>query len=129
MAKRDGAGAQEPLELGQVEARPAGSVEAAVRRAVQAAELDPRDVGAAEAAAGLARGLDLALGRRDPYAVAAIGKPLTEQLARLHLDPEARGQRREAVAADPWDQLVEDLAAELKAPGGGHDRGPAHPAT
>lgn len=107
---------QEPLELEGVEqGRPQGAVEAAVRRAVQAAELEAQDGGAAATAIGLARGLDLALGRRDPYAVAAMGKPLTEQLSRLHLDPEARGKRRpDGPADDPWDRLVDELAGELK---------------
>lgn len=122
---RPGAG-QEALELGPVEAtRPVGRVEAAVRRATQAAGLTGADEGAAEVAAGLARGLDLALARRDPYAVAAIGKPLTEQLSRLHLDPQSRGAAESGhVPGDPWEQLAREVAEELKGKGASHELRP-----
>jgi hypothetical protein len=103
--------------------RPVGSVERAVRDAIDAGQLEARDGGAAEAAAALARGMDLALGRRDPYAVAAVGKPLGEALARLQLDPVSRDGGTSGQAADPWDKLVEELAGELK--GGGRDHGRA----
>jgi hypothetical protein len=67
--------------------------------------------------------MDLALGRRDPYAVAAVGKPLGEALARLQLDPVSRDGGKPTGSADPWDQLVDELSAELK--GGGRDHGRA----
>jgi hypothetical protein len=119
------AGHQEPLELAELDtSRPVGRVEAAVRRAVTAAQLEPVDEGAAEAAAMLARGMDLAATvRRDPYAVAAVGKPLMEQLARLGLDPESRGPK--AGPEDPWAALQREVAEELAR--GGHDAG--RPAT
>jgi hypothetical protein len=114
------------LELSEVDtARPVGRVEAATRRAVHAAGLQAADEGAAEAAAALSRGMDLAVGRGDPYAVAAIGKPLMEQLARLGLDPEARGDGA-AVAGDPWDELLDEIRDEL---GTGGQRDSHHPGT
>jgi hypothetical protein len=114
-------GGQEPLELADLDtSRPIGRVEAAVRRSVKAAQLSAVDEGAAEAAAMLARGMDLAAAvRRDPYAVAAVGKPLMEQLARLGMDPESRSDA--PAAADPWAQLQAELAAELAGrPDAGH---------
>lgn len=112
------AGDQEALELADLDtSRPAGRVEAAVRRAVVAAKLSPVDEGAAEAAAMLARGMDLAAAvRRDPYAVAAVGKPLMEQLARLGLDPQARSGG--PAPDDPWAQLQREIATELAQDGG-----------
>jgi hypothetical protein len=116
-------GGQEPLDLPVEQGRPVGSVESAVRAAITAGQLEARDGGAAESAAALARGMDLALGRRDPYAVAAVGKPLGEALARLQLDPVSRDGGKPTGSADPWDQLVDELSAELK--GGGRDHGRA----
>ena len=115
-------GGQEPLELADLDtSRPVGRVEAAVRRSVQAAGLSAADEGAAEAAAMLGRGMDLAAAvRRDPYAVAAVGKPLMEQLARLGLDPESRSGG--PAPDDPWAQLAAEVQAELQAgrPDAGH---------
>lgn len=68
----------------------AGRVERTVRAALTAAALDTRDHGAGELAAGLARAVDLALNRRDPYAVAQAGRELRETLTRLRMDPVAR---------------------------------------
>jgi hypothetical protein len=65
-------------------------VESAVRKACTAAQLDERDQGAAELAAAAARGVDLALGRRDPFAVAAAVRELRETLTRLRMDPASR---------------------------------------
>lgn len=106
---------QGTLELDGLEAnRPVGRVERAVRTAIAAAPLIAADAGAAEAACALARGMDQAVtGRQDPYAVAAVGKPLMEQLSRLHLDPEARGAGG-VPAGDAWDQLLEEIGQELK---------------
>lgn len=73
-----------------VPAQPQGKVERAVRAALAAAALDERDQGAGELAAGCARAVDLALGRRDPYAVASVARELRETLTRLRLDPVAR---------------------------------------
>lgn len=118
--------AQEALELEELDtSRPVGRTERAVRQAIKAAGLSASDAGAAEAAAQLARGMDLAANvRRDPYAVAAVGKPLMEQLARLGLDPQARGEGGPAKpAGDAWDQLLRELGDELR-PGGQQD---AHP--
>ena len=121
MAER---GTQDQLELeeftGADSRRPQGRVERAVRAAVKAAadagELGAIDGGAAEAAAALARGLDLAVGRADPYAVAAMGKPVTEALARLHLDPASRGVASDP--EDPWAKLQREMREELDRAGG-----------
>lgn len=70
--------------------RPRGATERAVRDALKAASLDDRDKGAGELAAQCARAVDLSIGRRDPYAVAATARELRETLTRLKLDPVAR---------------------------------------
>jgi hypothetical protein len=70
--------------------RRVGNVEAAVRRAIKAAALAAVDEGAAELAAAKARAVDIAVTRSDPYGVAAAGRELREQLARLRLDPASR---------------------------------------
>jgi hypothetical protein len=117
-----GGGGQEPLELAELDtSRPVGRVEAAIRRSVKAAHLAAEDEGAAEAAAMLGRGMDLAATvRRDPYAVAAVGKPLMEQLARLGMDPEARRNPEEKPSGgDAWDQLLDELGDELRRDKGG----------
>lgn len=85
--------------------RPVGAVETAVRRSLEAAALDDRDRGAGELAAACARAVDLAGGRRDPYAVAAAARELRETLNRLKLDPTARED-----AAGGLDDLLADLA-------------------
>lgn len=67
-----------------------GPVELAVRASVEAAQLDDRDKGAGELAAAAARFVDLAGGRRDPYAGAATVREASLILTRLRLDPESR---------------------------------------
>ena len=81
---------------------PAGRVELAVQQAIAVADIDPQDQGAALAAVELARGMDeIARGpmKGKAYGLAAIGKELREQLARLKLDPEARDTADGADAA------------------------------
>lgn len=65
-------------------------VEQAVADSIEAANLDDRDKGAAALARELARAVDVASGRNDPYGVAQAANPLREQLARLNLDPASR---------------------------------------
>ena len=68
-----------------------GPVERAVRASIASASLSPLDAGAAELAAAQARAVDAALaGKPNPYAVAAAGRELSTQLARLNLDPASR---------------------------------------
>lgn len=73
-----------------VDSGPVGIVQRAIRQAVDAAQLDDRDQGMAAAAEAAARAVDLAHGRRDPYAVAAAVRELRETLIRLRLDPVSR---------------------------------------
>jgi hypothetical protein len=70
--------------------QPVGPLELAVRKSVQAAALDDRDVAAGELAAQAARFVDLSAKRRDPFAGAATVRECREQLVRLRLDPTAR---------------------------------------
>jgi hypothetical protein len=81
--------ADETLDV-EVPSHPVGDVERAVRASIKDAALDDRDGAAAELAASLARAVDLAHGRRDPYAVATVGRELRETLIRLRLDPTSR---------------------------------------
>lgn len=68
-----------------------GSTERAVRAALTEAALDERDQGAGEAVAQLGRALDVANNvRRDPYAVAAVARPLLDLLTALRMTPAAR---------------------------------------
>lgn len=82
------------------EHRRVGRVEQLVAGAVTAAELDPRDLGAAALAVELARAVDVASTKRDPYGVAAAARELRECLSRLRLDPTARGDGLAGQAAD-----------------------------
>lgn len=76
--------------LGDIAGPAAGRVEVAVRRSLVGAALDARDEGAGELAASLARAVDLAHNRKDPYAVASCARELRETLLRLRLDPQSR---------------------------------------
>lgn len=80
---------------------PRRAVETAVRASIEAASLDDRDEGAGELAASLARAVDLAHKRQDPYAIAAAGRELRETLTRLRLDPVAR-EGNDAGAIEGW---------------------------
>lgn len=70
--------------------QPAAALQTAVAAAVKAASLDDRDAGMAALAVSCARAVDLAHGRRDPYAVATAARELRETLIRLRLDPASR---------------------------------------
>jgi hypothetical protein len=83
--------ADQPMIDGlDVPAHRQGPVELAVRSSVEAAQLDDRDKGAGELAAAAARFVDLAGGRRDPFAGAATVRECSMILTRLRLDPESR---------------------------------------
>ena len=82
--------ADEQLAGLQVPEPPARATEQAVRASVTAARLDDRDAGAAQLAIQTARAVDLAIVRKDPYAVAQAGRELSAQLQRLRLDPVSR---------------------------------------
>lgn len=89
-------GEQAALDLGDGDLYgKARRVERAVRQSVDAAlaadKLDRElDAGAAALAVELARAVDVAAGRKDPYGVEAAGRGLRDQLMRLRLDPESR---------------------------------------
>jgi hypothetical protein len=87
--RRPGAGQDTLLGDGDVR-RPIGSVEAAVRRSVEAAGLPASDEGAGALATACAKAVDVGNRRLDPYAVAAAARELREQLIRLRLDPASR---------------------------------------
>lgn len=82
--------ADEELEGFDLPAQPAYRLERAVQASVEAASLDERDKGAGELAVMAARFVDLAAGRRDPFAGAATVRECSAQLARLRLDPVSR---------------------------------------
>jgi hypothetical protein len=75
--------------------RRVGRVEAAYVAAVEAARADGTigvlDAGLAGLAIELARAVDVASWKSDPYGVAQAGKELREVSNRLKLDPTARG--------------------------------------
>lgn len=102
---------------------PTRATEAAVRAALVEANLDARDRGTGELAAGLARAVDLGLARRDPYAVAAAGRELSTVLARLRMDPESR----DAQDDDPFLAFQRQLAEDIGGPGN-HHGADTHPA-
>lgn len=68
----------------------AGYLQAQVTAAIEAAQLDDRDKGMGALAIACARAVDLAHGRRDPYAVASAARELRETLVRLRMDPASR---------------------------------------
>lgn len=84
-----------------VPAQPVGRVQTAVEKAIVAAQLDDRDAGAGALAVACGRAVDLALGRRDPYAVASVARELRETLTRLKLDPVAR-EGNDAGNVEAW---------------------------
>lgn len=65
-------------------------VEQATAEAVAAARLDDVDKAGAALAVELARAVDVASGRKDPYGVATAARELRETLTRLRLDPASR---------------------------------------
>lgn len=65
-------------------------VEQATARAVEAARLDDVDQAGAALAVELARAVDVASTRKDPYGVATAARELRETLTRLRLDPASR---------------------------------------
>lgn len=87
--------------------RPVGGMEAACKAATTAAGLGTVDAAAVQLAVELGRAVDLGNARRDPYAVAAAGRELREQLARLKLDPASR----EGGPAGDVEAFLRDLAA------------------
>ena len=97
-----------------------GPVERAVRASIQAAELNPVDQAAGELAAAMARAVDAAVsGKPNPYAVAAAGRELSTQLARLNLDPASRGA--EGSGPDKgWQEFQERVARVVEESGQGH---------
>lgn len=112
MTAADRPPAQDDLPGLDVPAQPRGGVERAVRAAIAEAALDKRDAGAAELAASMARAVDLAHGRRDPYAVAAAGRELRECLMRLRMDPVSR-EGNDAGAVQAW---LDDLGTPSTPP-------------
>lgn len=82
--------ADEQLAGLTVPEQPAGSTLQRVRDALAEAQLDTRDGGAAALAEACARAVDLAHGRRDPYAVATCARELRETLTALRMTPAAR---------------------------------------
>lgn len=99
-------GQAELIGRGDVD-RPVRRVEAAVARAVDAANLDDRDLGMAALAVECGTAVDVASRRLDPYGVAAAARELRETLVRLKLDP---------VSRDGTGDDLEALLAQLSAP-------------
>lgn len=94
-----------------------GAVETAVRAAVESASLSALDAGAAALAIGQARSVDVALAaaKPNPYAVAAISRELSMQLARLGLDPASRKDAGGAGGLDEeWAKLQADVQAAIR---------------
>lgn len=99
-------GAQGALDLGGGDLYgKARRVESAVRQACESADLDDVDKGAAAVACELARAVDVASGRQDPYGVATAARELREQLSRLNLDPASRKDTGNAGAGNWLDVL------------------------
>lgn len=94
MSKTPPTTGQDTLDLGPVE-RLVGRVERAFTAAVDAGRRDGTiadvDGGLAALAVELARGVDVASRKSDPYGVAAAGRELREVASRLKLDPTSRG--------------------------------------
>src|SRR3954471_9206164 len=96
--------------------RPVGRVEQAVSRSIRAAqragELGPLHGGAAGLARSLARGVDDAEHKRDPWARAACSRELRETLAALGLDRASRGELpRGTDNSDAFDRWLSQLDA------------------
>ena len=84
-------GAQGALDLGGADLYgKVRRVEQATLDAVEAAGLDDVDKAGAALAVELARAVDVASGRKDPYGVATAARELRETLTRLRLDPASR---------------------------------------
>lgn len=107
-----GPGGTEPLPF-VVASRQPGSVERAVTATIEHArhadKLEDLDAGIAQLAIAAAQAVDLAIGARDPYAFSQPARELRETLARLKLDPIARGT---GTGRDPFDEFLEDLGAD-----------------
>lgn len=86
-----------------------GRCELAVSRSLAIArvegKVDQLDDGACALAVELARAVDIANRRTDPFAAAAAGRELREQLGRLRLDPGSRGEAR---TDDPFDRWLSE---------------------
>lgn len=101
--------------------RRVGRVEQATSRAIRAAqaagELGALHAGAAALARSLARGVDDAETKRDPWARAACSRELRETLAALGLDRASRGElpRGTDTGGDAFDQWLAQL--DTPAPG------------
>lgn len=109
MSRGRGPGGTEPLPF-VVASRDPGRVEQAVTGTIDQARaddlLEDLDAGIAQLAIAAAQAVDLALGARDPYAFSQPARELRETLARLKLDPIARGT---GPGRDPFDAFLEDL--------------------
>ena len=117
MAQQPDKGDQAQLDLGDGDlyGKPR-RVERAVRASIDAAKLDQLDGGAAALAVELARAVDVASGRKDPYGVEAAGRGLREQLVRLRLDPEARKDSGNDGISSWLDQLGPDAPGGVDGP-------------
>lgn len=103
-----GTGQESLLGAGETEQlRRVGKVEAAMRRSVDAAALEPTDEGVAEAVVAAAKAVDLAVARSDPYGVAQALRELRETAARLRLDPVSR----DGAPAGDVERFLRDLAS------------------
>jgi len=100
---------QEALDLGAAGRHGIGRVErrtaAAIRHAKAEDKLGRLDDGACALAVELARAVDLGAAKSDPYAVATAARELREVMARLRLDPTARG----ASDRDPLAEWLDGL--------------------
>lgn len=86
-----GAGQDALLDAGATEQlRRFGPVEAAVRRSIEAAQLEATDEGLGAGMIAAAKAVDVAVARSDPYGVAQALRELRETAARLRLDPVSR---------------------------------------
>lgn len=116
-------GTQGALDLGDVAGPRVGRVErrtaAAIAHAKRGKQLEPVDDGLAALAVELARSVDVASRKPDPYGVAAAGRELREVMSRLKLDPTSRG----VSSHDPFAEFLAGLGgAEVGDPA---DPGPA----
>lgn len=103
------AGKRDTGALFDVPAGKIGRVERALNVALTAARrarsLSDLDAGAVALARAQARGVDVAEGARDVWALARVSSELRETLIRLRLDPVARG-----AGGDQLDDLLTRLA-------------------
>lgn len=88
------------------EGRTERAVAASIRAGRDGAAADPRYAGAESLARSLARGIDVARGEGDPYALAQLGPKLLDVLRELQLTPPPR-----AVGADDLAELLGGLSA------------------